>query len=412
MIRPAMLAAIALGFLTAVVVGELGLLMARQDLSNPPESVGVGQSETVVETFYEGVNAWIATGDRSLELVIAPDFVDHTLSQDPDRNGVELFEHLSAIGAILPSFRYDVLGIESSGSIVSVDLMSVAEELHPIAGWEIALPAQQTFREILRIEGERIAERWSPDDLLPTGSAPIERKLPIGVETYRQPSLQHFTLDPESAFELVASGTVMLWVESGELKVELSGWDQAGTLKYPPEPLAAGSIRFVAPTGELHLRALGEDRVQLWTVSLDQIWIPSGVVGQLTSNLPSGLSQQASVSLAMQLPANSVRLSVQVVTLPVGTIVSMKPASLHEVMVIGGALQAKLESGEVFYCFDRTRSRLLTGAETALSGQGFAVQRGSSAGFQVIGSQPATLILLTIHPATSLQNQPIRTGPD
>ncbi len=411
MIRPATLTAIALGFLTAFVVGELGLLMADEDLRGSPAPVHVRQSEVVAQTFYEGVNAWIATGDRSLELVIAPDFVDHTLSQDPDRNDTAFFDHLSAIRAIVPSLRFDVLGIESSGSIVSVDLMSVAEELHPIAGWAIALPAQQLFREILLIEGNQVAERWSPDDLLPTGSAVIERTLPIGVETYRQPSLQQFTLDPESAFDLVASGTVMLWVESGELKVELRGWDQAGTLKFPTEPVTAGSIRFVEPSGDLHLRALGDERVQLWTASLDTILIPGGFIGQFTNDLSSGLSQNSNVSVAMQLPANSVRLSVQVVTLPVGTIVSMNPASLHEVMVIDGALLAQLESGEVFYCFDRSRSRLLTGAEIALSGQGFAVQRGSSAVYQVIGPQPATLVLLTIHPAAS-QNQPIRIGPD
>src|SRR5215207_4344590 len=69
----------------------------------------------------------------------------------------------------------------------------------------------------------------------------------------------------------------MLWVESGELGIELSGTDQKGAIQFPTDSLVPGSLRIVEPEGELRVRALDVDRVVVWTVSLEKILIPIGV---------------------------------------------------------------------------------------------------------------------------------------
>ena len=97
MTRPAMVIAVALGFLTAFVVGELGFLVAGSTVERPRTTLQAIRAEPVVEAFYAGINAWIATEDRSLELVLAPAFVDHTTSDDPDRNDQEFFAYLNAV---------------------------------------------------------------------------------------------------------------------------------------------------------------------------------------------------------------------------------------------------------------------------------------------------------------------------
>jgi hypothetical protein len=163
MIRPVMLAAILLGFLTAFVVGELGFLVADSgfDVSRASNQEAQG-AEPVVEDFYHGINDWIATGDPSLERLLAPGFVDHTSSSAPDRNAAELFAHLSAVRTAVPSLRFEILAIEANGATVSVDLMWSPGTLPALDGWTIALPVQKSFREILRIEEAR----------LPSGGAP------------------------------------------------------------------------------------------------------------------------------------------------------------------------------------------------------------------------------------------------
>jgi hypothetical protein len=405
------LAAIVLGFLTALVVGQLGMAMSRPGIGNPSLTIQSGHAAPVVEAFYAGINDWIATENRSLERVLAPEFLDHTSSSAPDRNSAELFTYLSSVRTAVPSLRYDILAIKASGTFVSVDLIGVPGQLTLIDGWTIAPPAQQSFREILRIEEGRIVERWSSDDRWPSGSVLVEQTRPVGFETNQQPSIQRFVLDATGAFDLIVTGAVMLWVESGELGIELSGTDQTGALRFPTDSLVPGSLRIVELEGELRVRALGEDRVVLWTVSLDTIYPQTPPLGSLASNLPTGIQQDANVSLAAQLLTNAVQFSVQVVSLTPGSTLSTSPASMHAVAVVSGELQAQPQTGEVFYCFDGTRSRLLNGTETALPGEGFANKSGSSASYQVAGPDPATLILFAIHPAAPSSNHPVRTSP-
>jgi len=264
----------------------------------------------------------------------------------------------------------------------------------------------------LRIEGGKIAERWSIDDLWPSGSLSGERELPVGAESYRQPSIQRFVLEPGSSFDLTVLGPVVLWVESGELALEMSGTDQAGVTRFPTEPLVPGSLRMVEPSsGKLRVRALGLEGVELWTAGLDAVSLPVAPAGMGYGNLPSGIEQDAGVALALQLRGQDVQLSVLVVTLPSGSVLSTSAASMHAAVVVSGALQAQPETGEIFYCFDGSRSRLLTGIETAHSGAGFANQRGGSAFYQVAGPDPATLVLVAIHPVVPSPAHLIRTGP-
>lgn len=400
-----------MGFLTAFLLGQVGLLLTEADPDNQRASVDEMDARRTVEAFYEGINTWIATGEGPLEAVLAPGFVDHTLSGAPDRNAPELFDYLSSLRTALPTLQFEVIEIEASGAIASVELLGVPGQLPAIDGWSIGLPAQQSFREVLRIERERVAERWGSDDLWPKDAIEFEHELPPQAEAPRQPAIQKFTLDPVSEYELFVTGPVWILVESGALEVELSGWDESGTLRLPAEPISQGGARMVEPDGELHVRPLGQERVVLWTVSLDLILTPGNSMGNLAIDLPTDIRQDARVSLGVRLPKQEIRFSVRVITVPAETLLSMSAASLHAIAVVAGELQAQPKTGEIFYCFDGSRSRLLTGPQTALPEQGFANQRGSSATYQVAGPDPATLILLSIVPADSSLGHPIRTGP-
>jgi len=399
-IRPALLVALALGFLTAFVAGMLGMVVVESDQTESRVAVEAQRTEPVVEAFYNGINAWIADEDPGLEQVLAPGFVDHTASNSPDRNAEEFFGYLSDVRIVAPGSRLEILAIEGSGAVVSVDLERAGMQIPSIDGWEIDLPAQQLFREILRIEHGLVAERWSLDDVWPSGLASAQRTISIGYDEYEQPAIQRFELDPEGAFRLVARGTVMLWVESGELEIDLNGTDQTGAVKFSTDPLAPGDVRFVQPDGDLNVRALGGERVGLWTVSMHTILENADTMGLSSAGLPTGIRQDASVGLRIQFPFDAVRLSVLIVTLPVGSTLLTNAASMHAVAVVSGELHAQPETGAIFYCYGESRSRLLSDAATALSSEGFANQSGSAASYQVVGSEPTTLVLLSISAET------------
>ena len=359
----------------------------------------MSRTQSVVEAFYTGVNAWIATGDRSLEHLIAPDFVDHTASGAPDRSRSGTLRQLSAIGAALPSLNFEILEIEAGGTIVSVDLLGDSGT-YSHDRRDGRSPFQRNNRSARSCGSMRIGSRNAGAPTI-SGRAARFRSSKRARSASMRISNHPFSAScwmRSRAFDFIATGTVIIWVESGELGIEMSGRDQTGAIRFPADSLVPGSFRMVEPEGELRVRALGVDRVVVWTVSLDKILIPIGVGN---SNVLSVIHRDAKVSLELQLPTNAIELSLLIISLTPGSTLSTSAASLHAVAVVSGELQAQPHTGEVFYCFDGTRSRLLNGAETALSGEGFANQRGSSATYQVAGPEPATLVLFAILPADS-----------
>ncbi|MEZ4505309.1 MAG: hypothetical protein R2848_05400 [Thermomicrobiales bacterium] len=408
-IRPALLVALALGFLTAFAAGLLGMIVVAPDYSESGTAIPAHHTDLVVKAFYSDINAWIAGKDHALEHMLGPDFVDHTTSESPDRNATEFLSYLSTIRTFEPTLRFNVLSIEGSDAIVSVDLERVGVHLPSIEGWRIELPEQPPLREILRIEDSLIQERWGPDDLWPGIAMAAQRSVPIGPELYQEPSIQRFELNPGAPINLIAKGTVMLWVESGELGIDLSGTDQKGATKFSAEPLAAGDMRFVRPTGELRVRAVGEARVALWTVSVGRIFARSYKISGPESELETGIRAEAIIRRAVDFQADTAQLSVLIVTLPVGATLSTGAADMNAAAVVAGELQADPKTGEVFYFFGTVGSRILRSAVTALSSEGFASRGGSAASYQVVGSAPATLVLLSVDTESSADSHPVRT---
>ncbi|MEZ4505308.1 MAG: hypothetical protein R2848_05395 [Thermomicrobiales bacterium] len=139
MTRPALLVALALGFLTAFVAGMLGMVVVESDQTESRSAVEAQPTEPVVEAFYDGINAWIADKDPVLEQVLAPGFVDHTASESYGRSTEAFLGFLSDVRAAAPSLRFDIRAIEGSGAIVSVDLERSGMQIPSIDGWEIEL---------------------------------------------------------------------------------------------------------------------------------------------------------------------------------------------------------------------------------------------------------------------------------
>jgi hypothetical protein len=397
--------AVVLGFLTAWSAGQLGLLVIDGGTLRM-QSVGTAsESERVAMDFYEGVNRWIVTADPTLERTIASDFVDHSASSSPNCGPAELLDYLRQVGNLAPSLQFEVLSVESASSFVSVELLGSVPSGPSIAGWTLSLPEQPSFHEILRIQDDQVIERWSSDDLWPSVAARLEYQLPVSYELARQPSIQRFILDDDGEGDLSASGKVLVSVESGSLMLDLAGADPSGALRYPTEPLGTSEVRLVNTLRELHVRALGGERVAFWTVSLDPILI----AGRANTPSRESIRQDASVSLGANLPG-SIRIAFSVVTLPEGATISTGPNSLQAVALIDGVIQATPLSGALSFCFDVARFRLATAGELAAAGQGFINQRGSSASYLVAGSGPATLILLSIRSAAAPSDLPIHTG--
>lgn len=411
MTRPVTLVALALAFLTAFAVGQLGMLMTNQPAATDSRAAGAPDAEATVRAFYLGIGSWVTSGDRALEQTVAPEFIDHGMAGEPAHDRAAFFSNLTSIHNTMPGLRLEITRIEAAGTIVSVDLTGSYGSIAPMLGWSLALPAQVEFREILRIDGHRIAERWHTNDLWPYGFWPVDLSLPVGAEAFRQPSIQEFELDPHTAAGLRATGTVVVLAESGALFVDQSGRDLAGLEQPVYAPIEEGAVRVFEAAGIVQVRNETGSAARFWTVSLDQVFPPRLPADTDPSVHPLGIQKIAGVSIAIQIPGNEVELSVRGITLPLGAELNTDGAVMHAIAVLGGELQVASDDGTVFYRLDSSRYRAVGGGETATAGQGFAVGSDGSATFRVTGDGPVRLLLLTVGPARPPAYQPIRTGP-
>ena len=414
MTRPVTLVALALAFLTAFAVGQVGMLVTNQNVANDPGYAEAPDTETIVRAFYDGIGSWITSDDRALDQMITPDFIDHAMDGEPVRDLAAFFSNLTSIRDSMPDLHLEITRIEAAGAIVSVDLTGSHGSLASMPGWSLELPAQVEFHEILRIEGHRIAERWHANDPWPYGFWSVERSLPVGAEQLRQPSIQRFELEPDAGAGLFVSGTVVVLVEAGALSVDQSGLDLSGQEQPIPVPIRGGEVRIFEATGILEVRNQSERATRFWTVSLDQVLPPRLPPGAPASTIPIGIRHTANVSVAVPLAGDGVELSVRGITAPAGAEFMTSAAGMHAIAVLCGQLQVVSDTGTVYYRVDSTRYRAVGETETATAGQGFALANDGSATFRVSGDGPATLLLLTITPVVSSPaqpNQPIRTGP-
>ena len=387
------------------------MLLARPDVSTGPRYAEAPDAEEIVQDFYDGIGSWITSGDRALDLMVTPEFIDHPMAGADPLDRSAFFSNLTSIRDTMPELQFEITRIETAGTIVSVDLTGSPGSLASISGWSLELPARVEFREILRIDGHRIAERWHANDLWPYGFWSVERSLPVGAEQLRQPSIQSFELDPKTDAGLFVSGTVVVLVESGALSVDQSSQDLTGMEQPAHAPIGVGEVRIVEPDGLLPVRNPAGSATRFWTVSLDQILPPRSPGDAPASAHPLGIRQIANISAAVPLSGDGVVLSMGKISVPAGTEIMTLAPGMHAIAVMSGELQVESAPGTVACRIDSTCSRAVGGGETAAAGQGFAAADGGSATFRVTGQGPATLLLLTIAPVASPSPRPIRTGP-
>jgi hypothetical protein len=361
MTRPVALVAIALGLLTAFAVGQLGMLLARPDIATGSRYADVADAEEIVQSFYDGIGNWITSGDRALDLIVTPEFIDHPMGGAPARDRAAFFSQLTSIRETMPDLRFEIMRIETAGTIVTVDLTDSSRNGATLSGWSLELPEDVEFREILRIEGHRIAERWHTSDPWPSGFWSVDRVLPTGAAQLHQPALQGFELDANTEAELFTSGSVVVLVESGTMFVDQSGRDLAGNIQPAYVPIEDGAVRIVEPAGTLLVRNSAGSSAKFWTVSLEPILPPRTPGDAPASAHPLGIRQFANISIAVSLSDHDVRISVCAVTVPADATLDTDSEGMTSVGVIGGQLQIESSTGRGYYSVDSTRFRAVTG---------------------------------------------------
>lgn len=411
MTRPVALIALVLGFLTAFAVGQFGMLLTNPASVSDPRAAMVPDAAEIVQAFYAGMENWITSGDLALDLLVTPEFIDHAMAGEPTRDRSAFFANLTSIRATTTAPDLVITRMTVAGAIVSVELTGSPGSIVSIPGWSVALAEDIEFREVLRIEGHRIAERWHTSDPWPYGFWSVDRPLPAGIGQLHQPSIQGFELDADTEAGLFSSGTVVVVDDVGTMFVDQSGRDLTGNVQPAYEPIEAGEVRIVESDVTLRVRNPTGRATRFWTISLEQILPPRTPPDAPAGAKPLGIRQFANVSIAVSLSDTAAHMSVGAMTVPAGATLSTYGSGMKSIGVLGGQLQIESSTGRGYYSADSTRFRAVFGAETATAGQGFAGQAGGSASYRVTGNVPATLLFLTVTSTDAPTYHPLRTGP-
>lgn len=243
-----------LAVVTAGVVVRAAVVVGDPQVSSSAAS----NMETTVLGFYEAVNRAIRSGEiASLEALVAPGFVSHTLvpATTPDRAG--LARSLIAIRTTFPDAQLVVDDLFAAGdrAIVRVSLHGVSR------GAFVGLPLGTTpaiwgSLDGVRVSDERVVELWggpSPPALLePLGLLSLGARLP----TRQVVALERLTYSPRSTGQAQADETRVLFVDSGALTIALdSRSPKPALLSFPGTSDAAGLPRTIAQGSERTLGA-------------------------------------------------------------------------------------------------------------------------------------------------------------
>ncbi len=115
------------------------MLLARPDVSTGPRYAEAPDAEEIVQDFYDGIGSWITSGDRALDLMVTPEFIDHPMAGADPLDRSAFFSNLTSIRDTMPELQFEITRIETAGTIVSVDLTGSPGSLASISGWSLAV---------------------------------------------------------------------------------------------------------------------------------------------------------------------------------------------------------------------------------------------------------------------------------
>jgi hypothetical protein len=396
--RGAATTAVILALLTGLLLGQIGKLAARPGDARPAESNASPRALETARSFYEAMDRLLASGDRSIESTVSPGFVDHPVSGKKDRTLPEMIDELLALRATLPHLRVTVLDLEQRDRLIAVRLEVDPGEPAPIPGAPLmSSPPHQVF-EFLRIEGAGVTERWNAAGQLPAAVFSISTDDRWASSSSAVPGIERVDLDPGRSMSLPYEATIILWTESGSVRLDQAGVDLKGNRRSAQDSLDAGQVRILEGGNPLTLRNVSNERAELWVLSTNISRKEQTALGDATAE-PAQPWTVAFIPLQIStdLRGSPWRLSITLLTLPPGsTVIPHTPAIVEAIAVLSGDIEVTVDRGRALKCTDGKTAHPFDDTETVTAGEGVSANAMASLGYRVVGPEPATILVMRI----------------
>jgi hypothetical protein len=252
--------------------------------------------------------------------------------------------------------------------------------------------------EFLRIEGAGVTERWNAAGQLPAAVFSISTDDRWASSSSAVPGIERVDLDPGRSMSLPYEATIILWTESGSVRLDQAGVDLKGNRRSAQDSLDAGQVRILEGGNPLTLRNVSNERAELWVLSTNISRKEQTALGDATAE-PAQPWTVAFIPLQIStdLRGSPWRLSITLLTLPPGsTVIPHTPAIVEAIAVLSGDIEVTVDRGRALKCTDGKTAHPFDDTETVTAGEGVSANAMASLGYRVVGPEPATILVMRI----------------
>lgn len=400
------------------LVTAVALLWASVVLAKPagvPAPASSAAEKAVVASFYDAVNAALATGDPApLDAVLAAGFVDHPAPAEAASDRRDLHRFLADLRATYRDPRLLVDDLRADGDRVMARVRLIGTTGGAFLGIPLAAaPPPWPLIDLFRLDRGRIAERWGfgagPDRFHPLPAAitpdpaPAETTVELARWIFGAGARDVDRVDPGPALLAVEAGTLTVRVDGRASVIRVAGWDT----RRSPAPLAPGTDvtlapgdQLLLPTGTAHAaRNDGAKPAVVFGVVLVPPWHGRSLFAE------SGVAVRTlSSGEATRLPSAPVVLALGRATLVPGAGLPAHAATGPEVIAVeAGTLELTRTGAQVRIGRQDGKQMHLAPGQAATLGPGDAACRlpGSVGRLRNVGDGSLTFWLLTVTPVGS-----------
>jgi hypothetical protein len=411
MSRTGLIIALILMLLTGLVVGQM------RALTPSPEPIAAPSGDRAAATaraFYAAINRHLAEGDTApLLALLAPGFVDHSAHRVGEQPAPAFIRYLEALRTAFPGLRLEATDLSTQTGIVAVDV----ELAGPVSGSRFDLPLDvregERGYEVLRIEGDRIAERWGSRAL--PGLIEMVASADLPAPAMSELLVERLTIAPRGRGAFADRNGFIIVVESGEIAFHIDRLpgDEPGVLLFttagagprmarPGESITLTPGMALAAPPDIQFRVANRGEVPATALAIamrEGDFGPKSPVPYLVIE-SSGIERTflASQPLPVLLDgARSRAIAVTRAELPSGTLIPRHDVPAAELLVVSdGALEMAVFDGSASWF--PLRKRLVVVEETQIVGAGESLSAAAQASVQyrVREHAPATVWVVTM----------------
>jgi quercetin dioxygenase-like cupin family protein len=394
--------AIVIALLSGVVAGELHALLTA------PAPIAVDlepHAAYVADAFYEGMNQVLEKGDPSLmETILDSSYTDHSLSSGTGSSAADLEAWLAALARSFPGIRVQATSAPIQDGWIVSTLILDTRSLKPENPLMLTLDAPRTMHDLLRIEQNRVVERWSAppvdriDWLSPVGQADF-----AATSNARQLALERITLPPQARLEVPNVNGAVLLAESGSAEL--------GLRTYEGDWSATPATRFRLQPGEMNAIPAGQPfwigNTQLEPAVL--LMLSLRTTDPMSQRPPDPTARPDGDLVSRQLltfgPAfsrieNAVHFEIAQIVLEAGT--SIAPHNVQEaelVLAIDGEVEAIVDAGNVGVLMEGGTMSRQASSHRLQPGEALIAYADSEMSYRPAGGSLSTMLVITISSA-------------